>query len=76
MEKAAGTDDWWARFERWPLRDRLELLAFEARLARVRESLIQALWEAIDHTRNPGPPRLDRAHLPATSAGCTELGSD
>jgi hypothetical protein len=24
--------EWWERFARWPLRDRLELLAFEAQL--------------------------------------------
>jgi hypothetical protein len=29
-------------------RDRLELLAFEARLAGLPESLIQALWEAVE----------------------------
>jgi hypothetical protein len=33
-------------------RDRLELLAFEARLAGLPESLIQAVWEVID--RQPG----------------------
>jgi hypothetical protein len=32
----------------WPLRDRLELLAFEAELAGIPRRLIAALWEAID----------------------------
>jgi hypothetical protein len=32
----------------WPLRDRLELLAFDARLAWVPPALLEALWEAID----------------------------
>lgn len=33
----------------WPLRDRLELLAFDARLAGAPQVLLLALWEAIDH---------------------------
>jgi hypothetical protein len=41
-------EDWWQRFARWPLRDRLELLAFEAELARIPQQLIAAPWEAID----------------------------
>jgi hypothetical protein len=32
----------------WSLRDRLELFAFEARLAGVPQALLGALWEAID----------------------------
>jgi hypothetical protein len=32
----------------WPLRDRLELLAFDARLAGVPAALIAALWHAMD----------------------------
>ena len=32
----------------WSLRDRLELLAFDARLAGVPPALLEALWEAID----------------------------
>jgi hypothetical protein len=32
----------------WPLRDRLGLLAFDARLAGVPQALLEALWEAID----------------------------
>ena len=32
----------------WPLRQRLELLAFDARLAGVPKALLEALWEAID----------------------------
>ena len=32
----------------WTLRDRLELLAFDARLAGVPQMLLAALWEAID----------------------------
>jgi hypothetical protein len=32
----------------WPLRNRLEPLAFDARLAEVLPALLEALWEAID----------------------------
>jgi hypothetical protein len=35
----------------WTLHDRLELLAFDARLADVPAALIAALWEAIDPLR-------------------------
>jgi hypothetical protein len=33
---------------RWPLRDRLEMLAFEAGLAGVPLALVTALWEVSD----------------------------
>ncbi len=32
----------------WPLAQRVELLAFDARLAEVPPALLEALWEAID----------------------------
>jgi hypothetical protein len=32
----------------WPLRRRLELLAFDARLTDVPPGLLEALWEVID----------------------------
>jgi hypothetical protein len=32
----------------WPLRQRLELLAFDAKLAVVPQALLEALWQAID----------------------------
>ena len=32
----------------WPLSQRLEVLAFDARLAGVPAALLEALWEAID----------------------------
>ena len=35
----------------WSLSDRLQLLAFEAELARLPRGLITALWEAIDLVR-------------------------
>jgi hypothetical protein len=35
------------------VRDRLELLAFEARLAGVPPILLEALWEAIDRLSSP-----------------------
>src|SRR5512132_539553 len=42
---------------RWSLRDRLELLAFEARLAVVPQALLEVLWEVMDrldsHTSAP-----------------------
>jgi hypothetical protein len=37
----------------WPLRNRLELLAFDARLAGVPQELLEALWEVIDQTTQP-----------------------
>jgi hypothetical protein len=40
----------------WPLRDRLELLAFDARLAGVPAALIAALWEAIDEVSRAARP--------------------
>jgi hypothetical protein len=49
---------------RLSLRDRLELLAFEARFAGFPESLIQALWQAIDTL--PCSTRAERSR--ATSA--------
>ena len=41
----------WLDFGRWPLRDRLHLLAFEAELVGLPRPLISALWEAIDCPR-------------------------
>jgi hypothetical protein len=35
-------------YSTWPLRDRLELLVFDARLAGVPPTILAALWEAID----------------------------
>jgi hypothetical protein len=46
-------EDWWERFAHWQLRDRLELLAFEAELARSPRPLIPVLWEAIDELGGP-----------------------
>ncbi len=43
----------------WPLRQRLEVLAFDARLAGVPQGLLEALWEAID--RLSWPSSLSRA---------------
>jgi hypothetical protein len=44
----------------WSLSDRLELLAFDARLAGVPPALLEALWDAIDQlpgaTRSEGYP--------------------
>jgi hypothetical protein len=47
----------------WPLRQRLELLAFDAPLARVSPGLLEALSEAID--------RLPSACAHQASAGCS-----
>ena len=44
----APGDDLGEDYSGWPLRDRLELLAFDARLAGVPPTLLEALWEAID----------------------------
>jgi hypothetical protein len=41
-------DDSKEGYHGWPLRRRLELLAFDARLAEVPHGLLAALWEAID----------------------------
>jgi hypothetical protein len=49
----------------WPLRQRLELLAFDARLSGVPQALLEALWEVID--------RLPYAEMPLTeviTCGC------
>jgi hypothetical protein len=61
-------DAWWEQFARWPLRDRLELLAFEAELAQLPRPLIAALWDAIDRVNCPAVPvaRDPRSAL----AGC------
>jgi hypothetical protein len=40
----------------WSLRDRLELLAFDARLAGVPPALLEALWEAIDRISGQSEP--------------------
>ena len=41
----------------WPLPAKLELLAFDARLAGAPQALLEALWEAIDtlHDARAGP---------------------
>ena len=44
----------------WPLRTRLELLAFDARLAWVPQALLDALWEAIDGLAWDPPSRSNR----------------
>jgi hypothetical protein len=49
----------------WPLRQRLELLAFDARLAGVPQELIEAIWEAID-----GLPGTEVARQPAAVGSC------
>jgi hypothetical protein len=47
----------------WPLRQRLELLAFDARLTGVPQSLLEALWELIDRLPTPdlGSRRVQRS---------------
>ena len=60
----------------WPLRDRLELLAFDARLAGVPQALLEALWEAIDHIDGPGDEADTRRRsgpAPRGVAGTLEL---
>jgi hypothetical protein len=52
-------------YARLSLRDRLELLAFEARLAGLPESLIQAVWEVIESTSRM---RLEARGVRAVSA--------
>ena len=44
-----------------PLRQRLELLAFDARLAGVPQVLLAALWEAIDGLAHAGEPQAGKA---------------
>jgi hypothetical protein len=44
---------WWEQFARWPLQDRLQLLAVEE-LERVPRAYIAALWDAIDFTDASG----------------------
>jgi hypothetical protein len=52
-------------YSRWSISDRLQMLAFEAELARLPRSLILALWEAIDVN--------DTSHKPGRSAADTPL---
>jgi hypothetical protein len=40
----------------WSLRDRLEVLAFDVRLAGVSQALLEALWEAIERLGKGGAP--------------------
>ena len=54
------------------VRDRLELLAFEARLAGFPESLIQAAWEAVDAL--PWSTSAPRSR--ATSANTSDQSQD
>jgi hypothetical protein len=64
--------DWWEQFAQWPLRNRLELLAFEAKLAGLPRPLIAALWEAIDclaGDRRRQVPRQASAHPAQTPEG-------
>ena len=45
---AEERDEQGGDYRGWPLRQRLELLAFDAQLAGVPPVLLEALWEAID----------------------------
>jgi hypothetical protein len=45
----------------WHLRDKLELLAFDARLAGVPPALLEALWEAMDVQATLAEPPGPRA---------------
>jgi hypothetical protein len=47
-------------YSAWPRRDRLELLAFDARLAGVPQALLEALWQVIESLGSVGAvgPRL------------------
>ena len=63
----------------WPLRDRLELLAFDARLAGVPQELLAALWEAIDRLTASGrdpPPRGGGCPRQVPSAAMLWLAAD
>lgn len=40
----------------WPLRQRLELVAFDARLAGVPPALLEALWEVLDRLSGQSEP--------------------
>jgi hypothetical protein len=54
MDKEGGRelDDLKEDYGGWPLRQRLELLAFDARLAGVPPALLEALWEANRPTKS------------------------
>jgi hypothetical protein len=47
----------------WPLQDRLELLAFDARLTGPPPGLLEALWEAIDRGKVQATQALDDAAM-------------
>lgn len=51
-------------YARWPVSDRLQLLAFEAELAHLPRSLIAAIWTALDRLNELDSQRiwLERLH--------------
>ena len=59
IRRGAGVVKRLEDYRGWPLRQRLEVLAFDARLAGVPQGLLEALWEAID--RLSWPSSLSRA---------------
>jgi hypothetical protein len=52
----------------WPLRDRLELLAFDARLDGVPPALLKALWEPIQSPRRDASAVQRLTAIPAGSS--------
>jgi hypothetical protein len=48
QESGRTLDELGQDYRGWTLRQRLELLAFDARLAGVPQALLEALWEVID----------------------------
>lgn len=70
---------------RWPLRERLQLLAFEARLAGIPQPLLAALWELIDGLSlpryrpalaNPGLHSVPGLHVAEPTEGVRDRLSD
>jgi hypothetical protein len=56
------------------LRDRLELLAFDARLACVPQALLQALWKAIDGLHD-SPSSAKACRATPSQASCSATPS-
>ena len=51
MQRADAKDQREELYRCWPLRQRLERLAFDARLVGVPQALLEVLWEAVDGRR-------------------------
>jgi hypothetical protein len=65
IRRLDGREDRGEDYRGWPLRQRLELLAFDARLAGVPQALLKALWEAMDRSEEL-KPEMGHSYPPAS----------